>query len=119
MLWFFTLKIVGAVTDKQRDALWLPGTAALPGLIWAPAHPGFEGMGCSDASAGARAPFCLMSMLLPKADTQQDDLWHVLVRAAQHTLGRWELGRHCLVPKPTLLSGAPIGKPQQSTSRTP
>lgn len=53
---FFTLKIVGAVTDKQRDALWLPGTTSFPGLIWALVHPGFEGMGCSDASAGARHP---------------------------------------------------------------
>lgn len=77
-MWFFTSKIVGAVTDKQHDAVWLPGTAALPGLIWAPVHPEFEGMGCSDTSAGARAPFCLISVLLPKADSQQDYLWHVL-----------------------------------------
>lgn len=63
---FFTLKIVGAVTDKQGDALWLPGTTSFPALIWALVHPGFEGMECSDASAGARHPSALSLCCSPR-----------------------------------------------------
>ena len=89
---FFTLKIVGAVTDSRLNALCFAGTVALAGLIWAlvvaaSVHPGCirdetGRAGCLDASAGARAPSCPISMLLPKDDSQQDDSWHVPARDA-------------------------------------
>lgn len=69
VLWFFTLKIVGAVTDKQCDALWLPGTTAFPGLIWALVILGLKGWGAQIPVLGLEHPsapsVCCSPRLIP------------------------------------------------------